>query len=46
VKELRLVPSYGGVFEVAVDGQIIFSKKKLGRHPTIDEIQGMLRRMV
>jgi selenoprotein W-related protein len=27
-----LVPSSGGVFEVAVDGKLVFSKKALNRH--------------
>ncbi len=43
VKELTLIPSRGGVFEVTVDGELIFSKKSLGRHPTIDEILSKLR---
>lgn len=30
--------SSGGVFEVAVDGQLIFSKKALGRHAEPGEI--------
>ncbi len=30
--EIQLIPSKGGVFEVIVDGDLIFSKKDLGRH--------------
>ena len=33
-----LVESGGGVFEVSVDGKLIFSKKKLGRFPEEEEI--------
>jgi selenoprotein W-related protein len=44
VKQLTLIPSKGGVFEVTVDDQLIFSKKREGRHPTIDEITRALRR--
>ncbi|MCL4369980.1 MAG: Rdx family protein [Chloroflexi bacterium] len=44
VKELTLIPSRGGVFEVTVDRALVFSKKKEGRHPTIDEITKVLRR--
>lgn len=29
----ELIPSGGGVFEVTVDGDLAFSKKKLGRFP-------------
>jgi selenoprotein W-related protein len=34
----ELVESSGGVFEVSVDGKLIFSKKKLGRFPEDQEI--------
>ncbi len=43
LKEVSLLPSYGGAFEVTVDGQLVFSKKQLGRHPTIDEIKKVVR---
>jgi selenoprotein W-related protein len=33
-----LVESSGGVFEVSVDGKLIFSKKKVGRFPEEAEI--------
>lgn len=44
VTRLVLVPSHGGVFEVAVDDELIFSKKKKGHHPTIKEIKEIVRR--
>ena len=34
----ELVESGGGVFEVELDGKLIFSKKKLGRFPEEREI--------
>ena len=43
VQELKLVPSHGGVFEVSLDGQLIYSKKKTGRQPTVKEIKDILR---
>jgi selenoprotein W-related protein len=30
--EVRLTPSKGGVFEVIVDGDLVYSKKNSGRH--------------
>jgi selenoprotein W-related protein len=30
--EVRLVPSRGGVFEVVVDGALVYSKKQTGHH--------------
>jgi selenoprotein W-related protein len=34
----QLIPSSGGVFEVIMDGNKIFSKKDTGRFPTNQEI--------
>ena len=35
----RLIKGYGGVFEVTVGNDLIFSKKKLGRFPQPGEIE-------
>jgi selT/selW/selH-like putative selenoprotein len=32
----------GGVFDVVVDGQLVFSKKKEGRFPDTDEVLALL----
>ena len=34
IESIELIPSSGGVFEVTVDGQLVFSKKALKRHDT------------
>jgi len=34
----------GGVFEVTVDGRLVFSKKALGRFPEHDEVLSSLTR--
>jgi len=39
----KLIASHGGVFEVTVDGDVIFSKKSLGRFPDDGEILGLIR---
>jgi selenoprotein W-related protein len=36
--ESELVASHGGVFEVSVDGKIVFSKKAQGRFPDDGEV--------
>lgn len=36
--DVSLIPSSGGVFEVMVDGKLIFSKNKLGRHAEPGEV--------
>ena len=40
--EIILISSGGGVFEVMLDGQIIFSKKSLGRFPVEGEIPNLI----
>jgi selenoprotein W-related protein len=42
--EIRLVPSSGGVFEVTVDGNLVFSKKALRRHAEPGEIMELIKR--
>jgi len=38
ISDLKLVPGSGGVFEVEVDGELIYSKKQLGRHAEPGEV--------
>jgi selenoprotein W-related protein len=35
---VELIASSGGVYEVTVDGRLIFSKKKTGRFPEAGEV--------
>jgi selenoprotein W-related protein len=44
VAEATLIPSSGGVFEVRVNGEPIFSKKETGRFPTPGELTDALAR--
>lgn len=36
--EVNLIESSGGLFEVTVDGKLVFSKKELGRHAKDGEV--------
>ncbi len=36
--DVELIPSSGGVFEVVVEGKLIFSKKSLNRFPEDGEV--------
>ena len=38
-----MLPSKGGVFEVVVDEQLIYSKKATGRHAEYDEVLASIR---
>jgi selT/selW/selH-like putative selenoprotein len=42
--DIRLVPSSGGVFEVKVDGKLVFSKRALRRHAQPGEVLELMRR--
>jgi selenoprotein W-related protein len=43
IKSLRLIPSSGGVFEITVNGDLVFSKKTLGRHAQPGEILPLVK---
>ena len=44
IDDLTLIPSRGGVYEVVVDGELIYSKKATGRHVEPDEILETIRK--
>lgn len=41
--ELALVPGSGGVFEVRLDGETIFSRRESGRFPESKELKQLVR---
>lgn len=43
VKEITLIPSGGGVFEIKLDDQLIFSKKEKDRFPEENEVAELIR---
>ncbi|MBC8099677.1 MAG: hypothetical protein H7Y11_09560 [Armatimonadetes bacterium] len=42
VRSWRLLPASGGKFEVTLNGDLIFSKKALGRHAEPGEIKALI----
>jgi selenoprotein W-related protein len=44
LSEIVLIPSRGGVFEVTLDDEPMYSKKETGRHAEYDEVLRALRR--
>lgn len=44
IKSFTLIPSDGGRYEFSVDGELIFSKKTLGRHAEEGEVVGLLKK--
>ena len=43
VAEIALVPGRGGIFDVRIDGELVFSQKQAGRFPEPREIKDALR---
>lgn len=41
--DLILIPSKGGVFEVNVDGTLVYSKKATGRHADPEQVLAAIR---
>ena len=43
IESVELIPSSGGVFDVKVNGSLIFSKKAAGRHASTGEILNLVK---
>lgn len=43
---VSLIPSSGGVFEVKLEDELLFSKKELGRFPESDEVEKFIREVI
>lgn len=41
--EVAVIPSSGGIFEVALNGEVLFSNKQAGRFPELREIRQLVR---
>lgn len=44
IESFALIPSDQGRFEFNVNGELIFSKKNLGRHAEEGEVMGLLKK--
>lgn len=44
--EILLIPSKGGVYEVTVDGDLVYSKLATGRHAEYDEVAQPIRKVL
>jgi selenoprotein W-related protein len=45
IEDFTLIPSRGGVFEVIVGGELVYSKKETGRHTDYDEVGPLVRKL-
>ena len=46
IETIELVPSSKGRFEVTVDGELVFSKAKVGRHAEPGEVATLVRERI
>lgn len=46
IKELKIIPSEGGVLEVSLNDELIFSKKELDRYPEKNEIEEIIKEKI
>ena len=47
IKEIVLIPSKGGAYEVTIDGELVYSKAATGQHTTneyiVEQVRARLR---
>jgi selenoprotein W-related protein len=46
IRETRVIHGSGGVFDVVVDGRLLYSKKKTGRHAQPGEVLRLFSELV
>lgn len=46
INKVVIIPSSGGVFEVTMNGESVFSKKELGRFPEENEVEDEIRKLI
>ncbi len=42
ISSWQLIPSTGGVFDVTVNGELVFSKQEVGRHAEPGEVRAAI----
>lgn len=43
ITSVKLITSKGGVFEVVVNGSLLYSKKDTKRHTTFEEVRDLIK---
>jgi selenoprotein W-related protein len=46
IEAVTLVPSSGGVYEVTIDGDLVYSKKATGEHAEYEDAAGPVRERI
>ena len=45
-EELKLIPSHGGVLEVVLNDELVWSKKELERYPEKGEVEEIIKKKI
>ncbi|MBT5110306.1 MAG: hypothetical protein HOM25_16630 [Rhodospirillaceae bacterium] len=40
--EVELIKGGGGIFDIRIDGELVFSKNREGRYPSDDDVRGLV----
>jgi selenoprotein W-related protein len=46
IKEITLIPSSNGAFEVTINGRLVYSKLQTGRHAEAGEVKALVRKFI
>jgi len=46
IESITVIPSDGGRFEVSVNGKLLYSKLKTGRHAEPGEVVALIRKLI
>ncbi len=46
ISSWKLIPSSGGVFDVTVNGELVFSKQAVGRHAEPGEVRAAIMKVL
>lgn len=44
--DAELIPGSGGIYQVRVDGDLVFDKKSIGRFPVLGEVSKVIKARV
>jgi selenoprotein W-related protein len=43
---VEIVPGRGGIFDVHLDGELVFTKKMIGRYPDPEDVLPLIRERI
>ena len=46
ISAVEVVPGANGIFDIHVDGELVFTKSMLGHYPEPDEVMPLLRGLI